>query len=128
MRRSTILIISILTMLLLAGSLMGFSQTFYVNTNRDGVAYIEIRTYPAGELVYRIPASGTFNIYWSWNVQQIQYGLDNETVYQATCFAHGNTSPTYYDSDSIIIGYTTGPVTFQIDISGKVPDDPPGGD
>ena len=128
MRRSTIIIISILAMLLLAGSLMAFSQTFYVNTNRDGVAYIEIRTYPTLVLVARIPASGTFDIYSSYNVSQVKHALDEYTVYKATCFAEGNTTPTYYDTDSIIFGYTTGAVTFQIDISGRMPDDPPAQD
>lgn len=42
MRRSTILIISILAMLLLAGSLMGFTATIHTDTNYDGTAVITI--------------------------------------------------------------------------------------
>lgn len=102
-------------------------QTFYVNSNRNGSAYIEIRTYPMNTLVHRIPTSGEFSIYQSYNVQHMVFGLESEFYYEATCYAHSNSTPTYFDSDNIIFEYGTGSETFQIDISGIIPDDPPAG-
>ena len=130
MRKSTLLLISILAMLLLAGSLMGFTFTMHTNTNYDGNAYIEIRYYPSGELERRIPpVSGYFTIITTSNNTQYANGLDEYQVYTATIYAHRTVGGvTYTDTESVQFGYTSSPHTFTIDLSGKVPDDPPAGD
>ncbi len=127
MRNNTILIISILAMILLAGSLLDFTFTMNVDSNRNGEAYIEIRN-SEEELVETIPASGKFDIFASSNVQKVTGDLYAIDVYTATIFANTKNSPIYTDTKTVEFGYYSSPHTFIIDISGKEPDDPPAGD
>jgi hypothetical protein len=125
MHRNTFIVISILAMILLTGSLMAFQQSINVTTNYDGYAYIEISE--IGKDGERIPSEGDFNITTSSNnTQTSSNGLDEETAYTATVYAHryqGGVIIT--DSDSQNFTYATGPITLNVDLSGLVPDDPP---
>ncbi|MCF7858434.1 MAG: hypothetical protein K9N07_03805 [Candidatus Cloacimonetes bacterium] len=126
MRRSIIIIISILAMLILAGSLMGFVANISVDTNRDGNAYIEI---VGGGQTQRIPVgSGTFTIDDnSNNTHQSQY-LNPYYGYTATVYAYRVVNGvTITDTDSQNFTYGTATFTLTVDLSGNggIPDDPP---
>jgi len=128
MRRNTILILSILAMLFLAGSLMGFTQTINIDTNRDGYAYIEITS--GGQVYDRIPTAGTFNIYANSNNTYITGYLYAGYGYTATVYAHRVVNGvTISDTDSQNFTYGTGTITLTVDLSGNgsIPDDPPAG-
>jgi len=130
MHRNTILIISILAMLLLAGSLMGFIQTINVNTNYQGEAYIEI-TDLNGIPYFRIPwNNGTFTIYPNSNNPNYTGYLYEGYGYVATVYAHRYVNGvTITDTDSQNFTYGTGTITLTVDLSGNgsIPDDPPAG-
>jgi len=120
MRRSTILIISILAMLLLAGSLMGFVANISIDTNRDGYAYIKI-TNPDGTIIYdRIPDAGTFVIDDnSSNTQQSCY-LYEQYPYVATIYAHRVVNGvTITDEVSHNFHYGIATFTLTVDLSGN---------
>ncbi|MDP8204788.1 MAG: hypothetical protein P9L95_09680 [Candidatus Tenebribacter mawsonii] len=126
MRRNTILIISILAMLLLAGSLMGLQ--IHIDTNYDGQAYLEIST--NGILIERIPPHGIFFIEENSSNTQILSGLNNSYGYTATVYAHRYVNGVIIrDIDSQNFTYETGSITLTVDLSGNgsIPDDPPAG-
>ena len=127
MRKSTLFIISILAMLLLAGSLMGWTYTMHTDTNRDCFAYIEIREYPSGDFVKRIPTGEDyFDIYTTSNNTQYAEDLNPVNAYTATIFAHRTVGGVVYsDTESVQFGYNYPPHTFHVDISGNKPNDPP---
>ena len=126
MRKSTLFIISILAMLLLAGSLMGFNFTMHVDTNRDAEAYIEIRAYPSGEFLHRIPYEGEFFISTTSSNTQVTSSLDPVNSYTATIFAHRTVGGiTYTDTETVQFGYFYQAHTFHIDLSGYKQIDPP---
>jgi len=115
-------------MLLLTGSLMAFTFTMHINSNRDGYAYIEIKESVSQTVVDRIPfGDGFFTISYSGTNSQTSSTLDEEIVYVATVYAHRTVSGLIYkDSDSVEFCYTTNqPHVFNVDISGNIPDDPP---
>jgi len=126
MRKSTIMIISILAMLLLAGSLMGFVANISVDTNRNGNAYIVITS---GSQEYdRIPDAGTFNIYTTSNNTQQSCELYGGYGYTATVYASRVVNGvTITDTDSQNFTYGTATFTLTVDLSGNggIPDDPP---
>jgi len=131
MRKSTILIIGILAMLLLTGSLMGFTATIHVDTNRDGAAYIEI-TNPDGTILYeRIPVgSGTFTIYANSSNTQYSGYLYEQYAYVATVYAHRVVNGvTITDTDSHNFHYGIANFTLTVDLSGNgsVPNNPAAG-
>jgi hypothetical protein len=128
MRKSTLLIISILAMLLLAGSLMGFTATIHINTNYEGQAYIEI--WDAFEIIERIPCQqGTFLIIPnSINTQYSGYLNPDHIGYTAIIYAHryvGNRL--IQDTDSHNFTYGTANFTLYVDLSGNgaIPNKPP---
>ena len=128
MRRSTILIISILAMLLLAGSLMGFVANISIDTNYDGVAYIEIVGCGGTQ---RIPVgSGTFYIDDNSNNTQHSQYLNPYCGYTATVYAYRVVNGvTITDTDSHNFHYGIATFTLTVDLSGNggggIPNDPP---
>ncbi len=128
MRKSTIIIISILAMLLLAGSLMGFVANISVDTNRDGYAYIVITNHN-GTITYDIiPDSGTFVIDDNSNNTQQSCYLWEQYGYVATVYAHRVVNGvTITDTDSQNFTYGTATFTLTVDLSGNgsIPGPPP---
>ena len=125
MRRSTILIISILAMLLLAGSLMGFVATIHTDTNFEGTAVITI-------------VDGIGNTWWvsseftilpgSSNTQTSGYLNPDHIGYVATIVASRVVNGvTITDTDSHEFHYGIANFTLTVDLSGNggIPDDPP---
>ena len=127
MRKSTILIISILAMLLLVGNLVAFDITIHTFTNHNGTAYIEIKERYSQIVFRRIPiGNGTFQIVTGSNNTQVQENLPTNT-YIATIFAE-STSGLNHDIQSIMFNSTTETITFYPDINDlEIPDDPPAG-
>ena len=130
MRRSTIMIISILAMLLLAGNLMGFTATIHTHTNYLGAAYIEIRD-GIGELIQRIPwqPESTFVINVNSNNTKVSGYLNPDHIgYVATVFASREVNGiTITDTDSHNFHYGIANFHLYVDLSGNgsIPDDPP---
>ena len=126
MRRSTILIISILAMLLLAGSLMGFTANISIDTNYQGVANIKI---VGGGQTYWIPwGGGTFTINPNSSNTQTSGYLNPYYGYTATVYASRVVNGvTITDEDSQNFHYGTATFTLTVDLSGNggIPDDPP---
>ncbi len=131
MRRSTIMIISILAILMLSGSLMGFRATINVDTNADGKAYIEIVEVPSMTVVDRIPLEDKKLIYVNENNVFQSIDLPADRGYTATVYASKKVNPiiTVTDTDSKNFHYGTSTFTLTVDLSGNgsIPDDPPAG-
>ena len=133
MRRSTIMIISILAILMLSGSLMGFRATINVDTNANGEAYIEIEEVTSGTVVDRIPYEygEDFDIITTSNNTQHSRDLDCGSGYTATVYAYRwvNHIMKITDTDSYDFHYGTSTFTLTVDLSGNgsIPDDPPAG-
>ena len=120
MRRNTIMIMSILVMLLLAGGLMAFTINMHTNTNRSGNAII------------RIYEGSSNSVYTSTNQFNITVGSQNTQTkvlppnqYRAVITAWNGYA---YVTQTIYFNEYTGSITFNVDLSGKIPDDPPVGD
>jgi len=126
MRKSTIMIISILAMLLLAGSLMGFIQPIHVNTNYQGEAYIEI-TDLNGLPYFTIPyPGGTFTIYPNSNNPNNTGNLYEGYGYTATVYAHRVVNGVIIrDIDSQNFTYGTANFTLTVNLSGGISNRPP---
>ncbi|MDA3814438.1 MAG: hypothetical protein PF570_09330 [Candidatus Cloacimonetes bacterium] len=130
MRKSTIMIISILAMLLLAGSLMGFCANISVDTNYDGFAYIEIVIAGTNPPIVadRIPSTGTFAIDSNSNNTQTSGYLNPDHLgYIATIYAHKVVNGvTITDTDSHNFHYGIATFTLTVDLSGNgaVPNNP----
>lgn len=117
MRKSTILIISILSMLFLAGSLMGFTITMNTVTNRNGNAIIRIYE-GSSNTVYS--AINQFSIVT--NSQNTKTKTLPNNQYRAEIEAwngYAHVKQTRYFNEY------TGSITFDVDLSGTIPDDPP---
>ena len=129
MRRSTIMIISIFAMLLLAGSLMGFTATIYVNTNGPGLAVIEIDD--GTQVTHTIPPMGYKTLDPNSNNVEYVYNLDENTVYTATIDAFRPIGPNWSisDTDSQTITAENPTITLRVNLywNGSIPDDPPAG-
>ncbi|MDP8202916.1 MAG: hypothetical protein P9L95_00110 [Candidatus Tenebribacter mawsonii] len=129
MRRSTIIIISILAMLLLAGSLMGFTATIYVNTRGPGLAVIEIDD--GTQVIHTIPPMGYKTLDPNSNNVEYVYNLDENTVYTATIVAFRNLPWTLLtNTDSQTITSENPTITLNVDLywdGVSIPDDPPAG-
>lgn len=121
MRKNTILIISILAMLLLAGSLMGFTITIHTITNRTGNASVEISNYYTG---YVYDTVGPYNIVPNSNNTQESSQLSSQYYYKATLTAYNGYA---YVTQVRYFNVNTESITFNVDLSGTEPDDPPAG-
>ena len=121
MRKSTTIIISILAMLLLAGSLMGFTIDIYTNTNRSGTATVVITEYISGD---RWDTVGPYNIVTNSNNHQESRELPTEYYYKATLTAYNGYA---YVTQVRYFNVNTASITFTVDLSGTEPDDPPAG-
>jgi len=106
MPRGTIMIISILAILMLTSSLMGFVANISVDTNYDGEAYIEIENSSTHEVVDRIPNGygETFEITTTSNNTQQSCDLPSNCGYIATVHASKEVNPiiTVTDTDSMV--------------------------
>ena len=123
MRRSTIMIISILAMLLLAGSLMAFDQIVHTITTANGTAEIDVDIY-GGSPWYTY---GPFGIVINDNNTVTLTGFSNWEVYVLTIYGV-STNGLVHDSDTRYITQFTGPITFYLDLDmPDIPDDPPAG-
>lgn len=120
MRKSTILIISIMVMLLIAGNLIGFTQTVHTITTRNGSAIIKIYERDTTSCWYD---SGTFGIVTGSNNTKYPH-LNTGLSYEAEIEAWNG-----YAIVKRTIYFTeyTGPITFDIDLSGQDPRNPPAG-
>ncbi len=123
MRRNTILIISILAMLLLAGSLMAFDQIVHTITTGNGSAEIDVDIYAGspwftyGPFYIEINSNNTITI-----PNLPEYGVYVLTIYGIS------TNGLVHDSDTRIVTHNTGPITFHLDLkTPTIPDDPPAG-
>jgi len=121
MHRNTFIFISILTMILLTGSLMAWSQTVHINTNYEASATLVVKLDSEVFQTY-----SDITILPSSNNTQIIDGLSGYYSYTIIVTA---TRPylgqTISDTDEENVVYTTGPITLNVDLSGLVPDDPP---
>ncbi|RLC56483.1 MAG: hypothetical protein DRH89_05575 [Candidatus Cloacimonadota bacterium] len=123
MRRNTILIISILAMLLLAGSLMAFDQVVNTITTANGNAEIDVDIY-GGSPWYTY---GPFGIVINDNNTVTLTGFPTWGVYVLTIYGV-STNGLVHDSDTRIVTHNTGPITFHLDLkTPTIPDDPPAG-
>ena len=122
MRRNTILI-SILAMMLLAGSLMAFDQTIHIITTANGSAEIEVDHY-GGSHWYTY---GPFNVIVNDNNTVVLEDFPTWGSYILTINGE-STDGLVHDDDTRIITQFTGPITFHLDLEmPKIPDDPPAG-
>ena len=119
MRRNTILIISILAMLSLAGSLMAFTIDIYTYTNRTGTATVEITEYYSGN---EWDTVGPYTIVTNSNNYQESADLPSQYYYKATLTAYNG-----YAYVTQVRYFNTASITFNVDLSGTIPDDPPAG-
>ena len=121
MRKSTILIISILAMLLLAGSLIAFDQTIHIITTANGTAEIDVDYY-AGNHWYTY---GPFTIKVNDNNTVVLEDFQTWDVYVLTTYGESSDG-LIHDSDTRTITQFTGPITFYLDLEmPDIPDDPP---
>lgn len=125
MRKSTIMIISILAMLLLAGSLMGFTATIHTDTNFEGTAVITI--VDGNNVTWWVSSVFTINP-GSSNTQTSGYLNPDHIGYVATIVASREVNGvTITDTDSHNFHYGIANFTLTVDLSGNgsVPGPPP---
>jgi len=122
MRRSTILIISILAMLLLAGSLMAFTATIHTDTNYDGTAVITI--VDGNDVVWWV--SDEFDIDAGSSNTQVSCYLWEENAYIATIVAtRVHNGVTITDTDTHEFHYGIANFTLTVNLKSGTPNNPP---